>query len=314
MKVIQFILLASVMVSCQQRKVDLSGESKLTPAQFYMLFSPMKTSLKIADTALHKLGDTIRIETRLLQQFIPDTVIASLKINSRDSSYIYPVCHIENNQNHYLIIKSSTKKRHELWAVVLDKNSEYLSCLSLLNTDKIDQYHRDVTINIEPTFIFNKEKQINGELFYTKSAMSYSFENAGFICVMRDSNEDDKGKAVLNPIDTLPASRRYSGDYFKDKRNFLSVRDGRNDSTYYIFLYIEKDGGGCQGELKTELVVSGVGKGYYSQAGDPCVIEFSFSGNRVSVVEDGSCGNRRGPECSFNENYTRKRKSGTHSN
>ena len=43
----------------------------------------------------------------------------------------------------------------------------------------------------------------------------------------------------------------------------------------------------------------------YAEGGDPCVIDFTFEGNDIVIKEKGSCGNRRGMECFFDDTFTR---------
>jgi hypothetical protein len=45
----------------------------------------------------------------------------------------------------------------------------------------------------------------------------------------------------------------------------------------------------------------------YNQGGDPCVIDFSFEGNNIILKEKGSCGNRRGMQCFFDDTFTKKK-------
>ena len=49
----------------------------------------------------------------------------------------------------------------------------------------------------------------------------------------------------------------------------------------------------------------------YSEGGDPCVIDFYFEGNEVVVKEKGSCGNRRGMNCFFDDTYIKKKEAKT---
>ncbi|MBP0569175.1 hypothetical protein J8H89_08415, partial [Campylobacter jejuni] len=89
-----------------------------------------------------------------------------------------------------------------------------------------------------------------------------------FMVVINDSNEDPKKTAVINPIDTLPRKNRFSGDYVQDKKNFVSVRDGKNQHTYLFFIHFEKDGGSCTGELKGQLNMKTPGTAQFSANGD----------------------------------------------
>ncbi len=125
--------------------------------------------------------------------------------------------------------------------------------------------------------------------------------------VINDSNEDPKKTAVINPIDTLPKKNKLSGDYVRDKKNYISLRDTKKPNVYQFFIHFEKNEGSCTGELKGELKMKDATTAEFRENGDPCVIDFTFSGNQVSLKEQGSCGNHRGIKCYFNDTFIKKK-------
>jgi hypothetical protein len=141
---------------------------------------------------------------------------------------------------------------------------------------------------------------------YTRNG--WAFNDAGiFMVVINDSNEDlKKRNEIINPIDTLPIKNKLSGDYVRDKKNFISIRDGKDPNNYLFFIYFEKNGGNCVGELKGDLQLRDKTNAQYKESGDPCVIDFRFEGSRLVVKEQGSCGNHRGIKCFFDDSYTKK--------
>jgi hypothetical protein len=99
-----------------------------------------------------------------------------------------------------------------------------------------------------------------------------------------------------------------SGNYAKDKQNFISVRDGSNANKYLFFVHFERDNN-CTGELKGEMTLRDATHGYYQQSGDPCVIDFTFTSKNITVKERGNCGNHRGIKCFFDDTYKKKKES-----
>jgi len=82
---------------------------------------------------------------------------------------------------------------------------------------------------------------------------AYIFSDAGgaFIMILTESNESSlKSLPIINPIDTLSHKHKFTGDYIQDKRNLISVRDGKDATHIVIFVHFEKDNGTCKGELK----------------------------------------------------------------
>jgi hypothetical protein len=120
---------------------------------------------------------------------------------------------------------------------------------------------------------------------------------------------NDANLEVINPIDTLSRKRKYTGDYLKDKKNYISVRDSKYPNQLMFFIHMKSDDNDCDGELKGEMLVTSSTTAIYRQGGDPCVMSFSFSSNTVTVKEDEGCGSHRGLNCSFNGRYSLKKES-----
>ena len=115
-------------------------------------------------------------------------------------------------------------------------------------------------------------------------------------------------KNVYNPIDTLTQKDKLSGDYIKNSRNFVSVRDGKNARKFLFFVHFETDDD-CSGELKGEATLIKPNLAQYRKVGDACVLRLLFSGNKVTLIEEQACGNYRGIKCSFDGTYTKKKTS-----
>jgi hypothetical protein len=65
--------------------------------------------------------------------------------------------------------------------------------------------------------------------------------------------------------------------------------------------------GACVGELKGVFTMKDANNAQYRFNGDPCVIDFNFEDNQVSLKEQGNCGNHRGIKCYFDDSFTRKK-------
>lgn len=157
-------------------------------------------------------------------------------------------------------------------------------------------------------FLMSKEKLgLDKQLQYTRTGWVYS-PDASFMVVIHDTNEDEnKNNTIIDPIDTLPRKNKLSGNYIQDKKNFISLRDGKDINHYLFFIHFEKKEGNCTGELKGAFEMKTANTGIYTTNGDPCIIDFTFDGNTIDVKEKGSCGNHRGIECYFDDSYTKKK-------
>ncbi len=297
-----------ILLGCKEKKIDLSGEAKVKTKDFLAAFPIIQTPYTVADTNLNKISDILSIGVKAMIQFIPDSVILNIVDDKKVS--IYSIGKIVKDNESYLLAKFAFKKNSALYCFVFDKKNKFLSYKHFLNTNNADDYVHLVSINREPTFTIGKEK-MNEEiqlLQYSRVGWAFNSESNSFYTVVTETNEDEKkNNTVLNPIDTLPKKNKLSGNYVKDNKNFISLRDGKNTSNYLFFIHFEKNNGNCVGELKGELQMKTPTKAVYSENGDVCVIDFTFSGSELVVKEQGSCGNHRGIKCFFNDTFIRKK-------
>jgi len=293
--------------ACSNDKRSLSGDDPVTVEDFIEAFPDMKLPKAIYDTALSRLGDTTTISRAVFTQFIPDSALNRVATITTKAA-IKPVGKIKSEEEIYLLAKIVENKKASLIAFVLDNENKFLAAKELVTNKVNDGYSHSVSINREPTFNIAREKFTkDNQMFYTRTGYAYN-KDAGFMVVVNDSNEDIKKQdSIINPIDTFTRLNKYSGDYLKDKKNFISLRDGRNANTYLFFVHFEKNNGDCAGELKGEMVMKDDNTAQYTAGGDPCVINFEFSGAQIQMKEEGSCGNYRGIKCFFEDRYNKKK-------
>jgi hypothetical protein len=309
-KILFVCMVISLLAECKNKHASLSVQESVDVKDFITAFPKTTLPFRIADTNVAKISDTAVISYAVISAFIPDTVLVNTFGANAKKMIINPVGKIQKDEELYLLINFTFNKKTSLETFVFDKKNKYLSHFSLINQNNKDTYIHSVNITIEPTFIIAREK-INqqNELRYTRNGYAYNNSSKNFIAVINDSNEDLKGiREVINPIDTFAAKNKLSGDYIEDKSNFISVRDGKNVSKYIFFVHFEKDNN-CNGELKGEMTMRDATHGYYQQNGDPCVIDFTFTGKSIKVKEHGNCGNHRGIKCFFDDSYKKKKES-----
>lgn len=302
-----FLFLA-VLVSCKDKKVDLSGDAPVKIEDLIAAFPKIEPPYTVSDTNLTKVADTITIGYKAFVQFFPDSSLTPMFGNNKKLT-IHPIGIIEKDKESYLLMNISTPKKVTRYAVfVVDKKNKYLASKELMSSAKDDGYMHSVSINREPTFLISKEKtsKENTPLF-SRTGWVYSSSAGVFMVVVNDSNEDPQKTVVINPIDTLTKKNKFSGDYIQNKKNFISIRDTKKPNVYQFFIHFEKDEGKCTGELKGEMKMQGSNTAIFTENGDPCVIDFTFDGSTVNVKEKGACGNHRGIKCFFDDSFVRKR-------
>ena len=299
-----FVLL---LAACSDNKSSLSGDAPVEKEDFINAFPDIKLPKTFYDTGLARIGDTTTISYTVFTQFVPDSSFRGL-MGDVKTAFIKPVGKIQSGEELYLLAKLVQNRQHSLGVFVFDNDYNYLGGKELVSNKLKDGYTHMVNVNREPTFIISREKiTSDNKQFYTRTGYAYN-KDAGFMVVVNDSNEDPRETdSIINPIDTFRRSNKFSGDYLKDKKNFISLRDGRNANTYLFFIHFEKSNGECTGELKGELVMKDETNGQYTAAGDPCVINFKLSASQVQMKEEGSCGNHRDIKCFFDDKYNKKK-------
>lgn len=298
--------LAIILISCGSNEVDLTGNTPLKPNQFFNAFKPITTSLNLSDTNLIAHSDTQKIAAKLLESFIPDSVVKKF-ISKDGKTMFYALGRIEKAKELYLLIATKNGKNKGLFTTVFDKKeNNFLAYKSLLQPNTNNGYFNYVVINREPTFTICHEKQsFDKELKFTKEGWAYS--SGSFVVVVKETNEKLEDVPVINPIDSFARNNALSGLYANNGKNFISIRDGKTPLQYLFFLHVEKNDGKCIGELKGEMKMTSPNQAIYNFAGDPCIIDFTFEGNSIIIKEQGSCGNRRGMDCLFEDEFGKKK-------
>jgi hypothetical protein len=301
------LILVVLCLSCGDKKSSLSGEDKIEAEDFIAAFPQMKLPTTLYDTSLGRIGDTTTISYTVFSQFVSDSALKQFFPQNKNLK-IKPVGSIQADEETYLLTKFIQNKSLSLNVFVFDKENKFLAAKELVTNKSQNGYRNFVSINREPTFSINRERITkDNKLLYTRAGYAFN-KDAGFMVVVNDSNEDpNRQDSIINPIDTFGRKNTFSGDYLKDKKNFISIRDGKNASTYLFFIHFENKNSDCTGELKGEMQMKADKVAQYAAGGDPCVVNFKFAGSQVQVKEEGSCGNHRGIKCFFNDTYTKKK-------
>lgn len=306
---IRYFLLCIMLCSllgCGSGNEEPKPESEMTIQDFVELFNPVASAFTVSSVKLASpVSDSFPISKTLVQKFIPDSIFvkdfgkkATLKFYSLGSK-------TDNSKNIYLFVKAASAYKKFAYILVFDKKYTYKAGITVANTPLPAKNLIESGLDRKFTITINNQKiNSDGQIFFTKNI--YAYDNEGyFTLILRESNEMLADQEVYNPIDSLSRKNKFSGDYQKNKKNFLSVRDGSKPKKLLFFLHIETDNGRCSGEIKGEGELIQPNKLVYSSAGDPCSIEFTFNGNQVIFQELKGCGNYRGVKCFFEGNYAR---------
>jgi hypothetical protein len=310
MRYLSNLLILLALIGCAETKTDLSGNTPLKINDFNAAFKNIDLPIRINDTNLISFTDTIKIGRKALEQFLPDSVVDAIAPKLVKNASIFTVGKIEKETEYYLLLNNKDTKKQTVSVIAFSKKNVFLGYQILTQFDLTQKgsqfYGKTLLINKEPTFLI-EENKLDPEQGLTNEKKGWAYTEQGFRLIYLDANIKPEQKAILNPIDTLPTVNTLSGDYARDKKNFISLRDFGNANKYQFFLHFEKKEGTCVGELKG-LLNFNKNQATYSEKGDPCTIQFTITGNVIKIKEDGNCGNHRNMTCYFNDSYDKKRK------
>jgi hypothetical protein len=300
--------LAVALSGCGSRKHSGETGTVMEVKDFIALFKPVKLPYTISDTSFNRLlNDTSAISADLLAQFVGDTILAKNFANAKPK--VYPAARVSvKKAETYLVAKVVSGTRKAAYLLVFDKDNHFKAALPLLVNDNDPQTTQSASMDSRYTITINSQrKKTGGDLGYKKDA--YVYNNIGvFTLILTESNEDLSASGeVNNPLDTLPRKNKFSADYVQDKRNFVSVRDGRHSSQLRFFVHFEKEKGSCKGEFRGEARLTKPNIAQFRESGNPCVLEFTFGPNAVTMKEVEGCGNYRDIKCFFEGTYVRKK-------
>jgi hypothetical protein len=307
-----FILFCMVLLGCQSKKAGKkTGESEFTYEGFSNLFPAIKLPYQLTDTGLLKSKDTTQIRSSEFAGYIADSIKNQIFAKGTKPKY-YALAKIEvPKAETYFIVKAVSGSKKAALLISFDKQGKYATSFPFLVPDDDATTSQsssiDKSLTISKNILQKKDGELKGE---GKNAYVYSADTRQFILIMTDLLDESK-RDLINPIDTMPRTRKFSGDYVQGKRNLVSIRNGRTPNQALAFVHIEKNDGECVGELKGEILFTSANTAIYRQGGDPCILQFNFTSSSVTLKEEEGCGNHRGLDCTLNGNFPKKKEAKT---
>lgn len=298
-----------VLISCKNKRTTLTDDDPTVSSEEFVDFFPeMRLPYSLADTSLlKKSSDSALIGSKIFTQMVGDTVLKRVFGTKKPTLYMIGRVPVKKAET-YLFIKAIGTDKKAAYVLTFDKDQKFVASLPLLVLDADPQTQQTAGMDSRYTITMNRQRrQTDGSSIYRKDA--YVYNSAGvYTLIVTESNEDVAATSdVVNPLDTFSRKHKYSGDYLKDKRNMIAVRDGRNGQTMRFFVHFEKDKGACRGELRGEATYTQPNIAIFRESGDPCVLQFSFTANSVSMKELEGCGNYRDIKCFFEGSFPRKK-------
>jgi hypothetical protein len=311
LKWVQALVVISLFFGCGNKKKVIDPDKIETMADFVELFPEKKLPFMLGDSSVKKsVKDSGAIKYEVFTRFMPDSLF-SKNFGKKTKPAFYPICRITADQAEtYLYAKAVADNRRVIYLLILDEKQKYATGKPMMITTTDAGTSQNTGIDAKYTITTTLQyRTAKGATIYRKEAYIYNNDAAALTLILTESNDASAGSPaeMLNPLDTFPKKKKYSGDYLQDKMNLVSIRDGKNDKECLFFVHFEKDNGECKGELKAEATFVAADKAIYSEPGNPCLLTFTFKGNTVSIKEEKGCGSYRDIKCFFEGNFTKKR-------
>ena len=303
-KYVVTIIILLFAAGCKNKKKIVPEQPQTS--EISALYNKLVLPFTVTDSSLKEVADTNTISYSVFSQFVPDSIFNEPFGKNRKLT-IHPVGKIEQKgKESYYITLVNNKSDSAVYLSVYNKDKFVVSIPLIANND--GNSANSASIDKKLSVVLNKEWTVKNEPFYKRTI--YAYNNAGvFTTVLTETNEDrSAGKTNLNPWDTFPKRNKYSGDYVKGNKNVLFIRDSKTAGQYLFYVHFETDDkeDPCAGELKGSFKMVSEKTGTYTSNGDPCVLNFTFTGSKAAVKETGSCGNYRGIKCFFNDTYVKR--------
>lgn len=303
-----FLLLLAVIACNDKKKSDKTdGTDEMDYESFSEKFKKGSLPYQLTDTGFLNNEDTITLKNAAFTASIPDTIKTKLFGSVGKITYIPLVRLGEKKGEQYYILKAVSGKKKAALLAVFDKDENFAAALPFLIPDTDNKTTQVSSIDRSYSISRNVYRKMPDDVTVEgRDVYAYDNDTKSFSLIMTDVL-DDRTQEVINPIDTFARSHRYAADYVKDKRNIVSIRNGRNENEINFFVHFERMEGECNGELKGTALLTSSKTAVYRQGGDPCVLEFHFTNSSVSLKEIEGCGSHRGVKCVIEGSFPKKK-------
>lgn len=300
------LLLLLAVVSCKDKKPKEITDADLTAADFIALAAELPYPVLVNDSVINrKEEDSLLINQETYKTFLPDTVYQQFYPKTKGLK-LYLLGKVKDGEKgNYVLVKSIQGKNKGVQLLYFDKKAAYLGSMNVTALLPKGTGVRYCRIDSKNNISFIQERKTGTGELWTNETIYFMDEKGKFIVAMTNSTEDLSDLIMGNPIDSLPHTQKYSADYSIDKKNLVSIRDGKTEKEFEFFIHFSKQNGECVGEVKGTGEWIAKNKGIFRDASSDCIINFDFGTSSVRITEQ-NCGLYRGITCFFEGSYPKK--------
>lgn len=291
------------MTACKSKPEQETGDEDqaLTYQDFQRLFPAAElTFYWNADSLSRRQPDSTALKAKVVKQFFPDTLAKGVFTAAEKPKY-FPLGVIRPSDKPFdiVLVEGSAKSGAAAWMVLYNKNGEFLGRHLVARNQRGKRMGFSIDRRLGIKVTTELPSRSDREDIYAAEA------DGSLALILTNSTEPVGG--IYNPIDTLPRKHKFSANYTSGANNIVSVRDGETSKEFLFFIHISKNKGECIGELDGTGRFTSATTGQFRDKQSSCIIEFKFTGSRVTITETG-CGAYRGIRCMFEGTYIKRKK------
>lgn len=291
------LFIGLLFLACGEKE-DTTG-SIIPDDEFINSFPELSLPFYFADSNLvKKHHDSLRIDTSALFKILPDSVIS--KDFGKSGYRVYAIGKIKNPPVQYFLISVVAGNKRAAYLFNLDSDFKYKSAITLVSTGFRNSTYAYTRIDDRFLITTYRERKQPENFSFKRNVYVSDAATDELILILTEPGDD---LGIINPIDSLPSTHALAGDYRKDEKNFITVRDSPKAGELLFFIHFEENKGECIGEIKGTAKITGENTAEYYQPGNPCRLSFLFTGKKLEIKELDGCGSFRDIYCFFNGSY-----------
>lgn len=306
-RILLLTLMFGLFAACTNTSKPANDEDRvLTFKDFREFFPETALSYRLnADSLKHRIPDTFALKAKVVKQFLPDT-LAKGSFTAAEKPKFFPRAYIKKGDQQFFIVEGATKAGSVAWLCIYDKEGKFLQRHLAAKNTATNNTRVGLVMDAKNDLRVTTETQKAPGQISTRDDV-YAINPDGSLALIMTNSNEPATTGLYNPIDTLPRKHKFSANYASGEHNLVSIRDGETPKEFLFFIHFSRDNGECIGEM------DGVGRfttattGQFRDKHTSCIVDFRFSGGKVSIKETG-CGAYRGIKCFFEGTFIKKKK------
>jgi hypothetical protein len=305
-KLLLALLAICLMGACKSKHKKGPGD-EFTLEDFRQLFDSRALPYKLTTDSLKiEQADSLVITPELMKQFLSDSLIKA-DYPAEAAVKFFPLAYFEGKELDFYVVKATAKAATTAYLYMMDKKGHYLNAMQVAKVTANSKMVRYFSVDNKQVVKITEENELSGNRTSTKEEFYDVKTDGKTMLMMTNSSGEAAAGQIFNPLSSLPAKNKLSGDYEAGELSLVSIRDGSDPKSFQFFISFSRESSGCKGELTGTGHFVSANKGEYKDKESSCGISFQFSGGRMTIKEIGGCGAYRGVRCFFEGNYSKKK-------